>query len=264
MKKRVLFYFIVISLLITAGIIIYNDKEKKVPKLITVEQVYSYIYHPSQTMIIPVYLNIDNHYLANEKSYLSVYLSSDNNSKRIEMFELKIAYSHSETYLHETYYKYHFQLNLPNLKSDFYIKDCYLEISLVNQKTYRFYLGEFHLFTPTDKTEESLFLTSLYGNKKENEVYPRINNIALEFEDTDAIFTGAKINFDSEVLFEQKNNTLLLLIEAENKLLYQTPIRLFYELNQVEYEYDILCFEFFYDFEMLKKSGRQIYVYAID
>ncbi len=250
--KSFLFYVSVI-LLVSMLVILIKENEVKIEKrVLTVAQYYSYLSVEEGTMEIPFYLNEKNHPLSNQESYMSIYFSNADETKKIQMHLKTINYGHVETYLNGTYHQYLIELELPYLNYDFIIQDLYMHVELTNNDQYEFYLGSFSL-SYIENSEEVLHWSGLNGNKAENSFLSRLYEIYMDYESMDSEISRIEIGIDFDVFFSIHEGRITLTIPEDSYLLNEVPIIIYYVIDP---------FRYLVDYQILKESGPLITAYA--
>jgi len=258
--KSFLFYVTVI-ILVSALVIIIKQNEVMIEKrVLTVAQYYSYRSVEEKRMEVPIYLNEEKHPLSNPESYLSIYFSNLDESKKIEMPLKEIQYGHVETYLSGVYHQYLLVLELPYLDHDFLIEDLYMHIELINMDQYSFYLGSFSMVYLLD-SEDLLDWTGLNGSKKEHTFLSRLQEIYIDYESLVGEIDRIEIGVHMEVVFTILENRITLEIPDADFLLNDIPIIIYYNDNQIQI---IDNFRYLVDYQILKESGPLINAYALN
>ncbi|OHE27894.1 MAG: hypothetical protein A2009_00520 [Tenericutes bacterium GWD2_38_27] len=258
--KSFLFYVTVI-ILVSALVIIIKQNEVMIEKrVLTVAQYYSYRSVEEGRMEVPIYLNEEKHPLSNPESYLNIYFSNLDESKKIEMPLKDIQYGHVETYLNGIYHQYLLMLELPYLDHDFLIEDLYMHIELINMDQYSFYLGSFSLVYLAD-SEDVLDWTGLNGSKEEHHFLSRLKEIYIDYETMVEEIDRIEIGVNMEVLFTIQGNRITLDIPVADYLLNDVPIIIYYANHQIQI---IDNFRYLVDYQILKESGPLINLYALN
>ena len=81
--------------------IIFNNKEKPIPKILTIDTTYTYLAEENQKMEVSLYINHKHHPLNDKHSYQFLYLSDQDETKKLEVELLDIKKNHYENYLNE-------------------------------------------------------------------------------------------------------------------------------------------------------------------
>jgi hypothetical protein len=258
--KHFLYYVLVLVISATlVSIVILN--QKMIPlKMITVATNYSYVYEDEKDLIIPIYLNSKDHILSLKDSYQMVYLTNELETKKVEVELVKILEDQKEEYLNETFIKYNLYFYLPYLGEDFYIDDLYIHITLLNDISYKFYLGTFTLFHLELKSDQINWV-SLYGLKKANSFLSRLSEIHVEFDSLLANIIDIKVDHLTNIIYEVIDHKIIIKLEDNPYLLNYVPIIIYYDNLDID-----VIFEFNYvkDYQILKESGQLIYIYALD
>ena len=258
--KHIIFY--VLTALCACGLtyVIIHNHEEKVPKLLTIDTTYTYLYDDQQIVEIIFYVNQPKHPLTHQQSYDLIYLSNEQETKKIEVELISIAKRHVETYLGETYQQIMLQLKCPYVDGYYEIKDAYLNINLVNQHHYQFRIGDLFIHQKQDNTT-SFNWTSLYGMKAENQFMSRLSHIHIPYDYLDKTISSISIGSDDNVSFELENHVLKLVIVHQNRLLYQAPIIITFADGSVSF---IDNFRYMIDYQLLKESGPLVNIYVLD
>jgi len=258
--KSFLFYVSVI-LLVSMLVMIIRENEVKIEKrILTVAQYYSYLSVEEGRMEIPIYLNEKNHPLSNQESYMSIYFSNADETKKIQMHLKEINYGHVESYLNGIYHQYLIELELPYLNYDFFIQDLFMHIELINNDQYDLYLGSFSLCY-IENSDDVLQWSGLNGNKAENNFLSRLKEIYIDYESMDSEISHIKIGVDLDVAFSIHEGRITLAIPEDSYLLNTVPIIIYYVNNQIQV---IHPFRYLVDYQILKESGPLITAYAAD
>jgi len=254
-------FYVTVLLLVSLMVIVINENEVTLEKrVLTVAQYYSYMSVEEKSMEVPIYLNVKNHPLSNPESYMSIYFSNMEETKKIQMHLKTINYGHVETYLNGTYHQYLIELELPYLDYDFFISDLYMHIELTNSDQYDLYLGSFSLKTLLT-SEEVLNWTGLNGIKAENSFLSRLKEIYIDFESIDEEISRIEIGIEEDVSFLIHEKRIILTIEDDDYLLNDVPVIIYYTNNQVQI---IDNFRYLVDYQILKESGPLIKTYALN
>lgn len=183
--KKILPYLTIPIILGLLILIITDNREKKISKIITVNTNYHYLYQQNETIDISFYTNELDIPLNDINVYDNFYLKN-NLETQILYLELKeVTYSHNEIYLEEEYANYILKFKMPNLENDFYINDAYLVFSFKNEQTYILKIGAFKLFYQDNLKLLSWNLIDSKKNQSENHSISQIiigldNNISSE------------------------------------------------------------------------------------
>lgn len=258
--KHFITYFSIVLLAILMVIVIRNNEPKISPKMITVSKYYSYLYHSDQKIVIPIYLNVNNHPLSDESSYQFVYISNEDETKKLELDFYDVEKMGMETYLNEQYQIYHLIFSMPYLATDYYIEDCYLSLTLANEQVVKVYIGKMSLLY-LDGDTNLLDWTSLSGIKKENSFLSRLTEIHINYTSLLADIEKVEIGVNLDVSFKIENDLLVILIPEESYLLDNVPIIITFSNTEKQ---GILNFRYIVDYHILKESGPLIHTYAID
>lgn len=254
--KKIYPLIIGLTFLILTLIIFVDNKSKKVNKAIFVKQSYNYLYKNNETVNINMYLNDQNNYLTNVDSYLSIYVKNNSENKKLSLNLLNIEYSHEETYLKEKYYMYTLKFAFPNLINDFNIKNAYLELNIVNDKSYTFNIGEFNLIYINQKEE---IPWETIDSKRDNIESLNINQVLIETSENINI-NEVSINNINNLKYSYVDNLLIINIDENEYYLNNFPI-LIKSNNKTYVLYNHM---FVKDFDLLNNQNITIYTYEVN
>lgn len=256
--KQIIIYICLVICAITAVIVIRLNEKPIAEKVITVSQYYS-VMDAFQGMDVPIYITNDEHLLTHEDAYQSLYLMNEDESKKLEVTLECISIDGEEVYLSETYTRYVLELDLPVLNDDFYMENCYIDITLLNGLSYQFELGYFSYLDVEDNADY-MFWTGLESIKAVGVDIARIKEIAISFdtltEDIDHISIGSDVDTD----FTISNGLVTLSIADEDLLLYGCPIRITYMDHTTQL---ISYFNYLKENAILHSSGLLNHVYDV-
>lgn len=258
--KHILTYFSILLIAVMMVLIIRHNEPKVSPKILTVSKYYSYLFDSDQKISVPIYLNIDNHPLSLMESYAHTFISNENETKKLEFDLYRVEKMGMETYLNEPYQLYHLVFVMPYLATDYYIEDCYLNITLTNDQQVLVYIGKMSLLY-LNSDSNLLDWTSLSGIKKENSFLSRLSEIHIRFSTLNNEIQSIRIGNDLEVTFFIDDHLLVIQIPDESYLLDNVPILITYSNTEIQ---GIMNFKYINDFQILKESGPLINSYAID
>jgi hypothetical protein len=258
--KHLISYFTILLLAIFMVVIIRHQEPKVSLKLITVSKYYAYLYTTEQKISIPIYINSGNHPLSDQDSYQHTYLSNEEESKKLEVSLFALEKFGTETYLNDEYHIYHLIFTMPYLAHDYYIEDCYLNITLANDQGINVYIGKMSLLYL--ESDSSLFdWQSLSGIKKENSFLSRLSEIHVNFFESIETIESIQLGMDLEVTFKEEQNKLIIYIPFESYLLDNVPIIITFSNTEKQ---GIMNFKYIVDYHILKESGPLIHTYALD
>jgi hypothetical protein len=258
--KQIIFYVFTALIAFFMAYMILNNEEKQSPKLLTIDTTYSYLYDENQKMEIPFFINHKHHPLNDINSYELLYLSDEEESKRVEVELLDIRRAHFETYLGETYQHMILSIKLPFMSGPFEIKDAFIHIYLVNQDTYQFQIGDFYL-NHVVSNHEFLHWHSLYGAKKENQFISRLSEIHIPYESLEKPIKSISIGTDDLLSFSIDPTLLKITIMNKDRLLYNVPLVITFDDDSIQ---TIHNFRYLIDYQLLLESGPLVNIYALD
>jgi len=259
MKKMVIYLFLtaIVILMVT---IIYRIEKNDLEKLLMISTYYTYADRENENIYIDFYISNRNHLLTSKSSYEQFYLHNSDQSKTLTLNLNKIIYHQKEVYLNETYYKYSFVFDSPLLTNDFLIEDAYLNLFLVNQTSYDFYIGSISFKDVSYYDSKLLDLKSLSGKKKKDSYLSRLDQIEIEFYQLEDIIKTISIGTEFDVNYQLNENQISIDIPYDDKLLYACPIFIEFEGGEKQL---LDYFVYVKEFDSLAKSGQLIYHYAL-
>lgn len=237
--------------------IIIKDEEKAIDKIITVNTSNNYLYDLNQTIDLNFYTNNKDLPLDNINAYNNFYLSNYNESKVLSLELEDVYYSHSEKYLKENYLNYIFKFIMPNLETDFYIDEAYLNFSLANDISYKIKVGTFNLIYLKQSTE--LNWKSLDSKKKSTEDHS-ISKILIELNSNLNSNIEVTINNIDQLNYEYSNNILTIYLESKDLFINNLPII----IRDSKYCYHINNTYYLKEYALLTKAYNLINVYEFN
>jgi hypothetical protein len=255
--KTIMFYVVSLIMAIFLVFIVLKNREEPPGICLTVLKYYSFIEN-EEMMEVSIFLNQKNHPLRDEHSYLSVYLTNQSKSKAVELELVDVYFKQTEFYLNQVFYHDAIRLSLPFLGSDYHIADLYIEITLNNLDTYHFEIGRLSIIYP--KINQSyLTWNSLSGQKLDNKILSRLNQIEIEYEKLEFEIETIEIGLLISVLFEVTDKKIKIMIPDEFYILNEIPIIITFINGDTQI---ISHFTYFRDFQTLNKNGMLIKTYA--
>ena len=225
--KQIIIY-VVLFILALVGVVIIRLNEKPVQdKAITIEQYYS-VADVFQGLDVALYLSNDDHLLSDIEAYQMVYLKNEDESKKFQVSLTAISIDGEETYLNEVFTRYMLEFSLPVLNDDYWIDDCYLDISLKNDLHYVFDIGSFSYLSVEDDVDH-MFWTSLEAKKALDVDISRIGLIAVRFDALEQSIERVSIGLNQEVTYELSDGLLTVNIAYQHQLLHGCPILIHYQ-----------------------------------
>ncbi|GEM_PF-707388 len=258
--KHIVLYFSFTVVLALMAMIIINQKEKPLEKLLSIQTYYSYLYLEDSKIEIPLYLNDATHPLLDENSYLDIELCNNDETKKIEMKLIGISLGYEQSYLNDEFQEFFIQLEMPDLKEDFWIDDLWIKITLVNDDFYWVSLGSFSLKIDESNTD-SISWTALEGRQSDTSFLPRLHTIWIEYDEQVKEIDYIEIGYQYDVTFAIESNQIVLTIPYDNELLNDVPIFIYFMdgTNQ-----NIYNFRYMIDYDTLSESGLIIKTYALN
>jgi len=258
--KNLIFYVLTALVSFFMAYIIFNNKEQLVPKVLTIDTTYTYLSHENQKMEVSLYINHKHHPLNDEESYQFIYLSDQFESKRMEVELIDIKKNHFEHYLNETYQEITLSLKLPFITGRFELFDAYMNITLNNQNTYSFFIGDF-FYTYVHSDGDFLDWNGLQAVKEENQFISRIKTITIPYNDLIKEIKEISIGTYDLITFEFKDQIIQLTISKDSHLLFNVPIMITFTDDSMQ---TISNFRYFIDYQTLKESGPLVNMYALN
>lgn len=256
--KHIIFYMSLVLVAILLVVLIKINQEIIPLKLYTVDTYYSYMIKEDETIDVIFYLN-GKHPLNDQKNYMEVNLSSKDLNEMLSLSIDELKSVGHESYLGETYTKYMLKLNMPSINQSFVIDDLYLNVRLLNDDSYQFYLGSLSLYLSSD-TCDALEWHALEGIKKEQSKLSRLYQIYISYQSLSKGINDIYIGFEHPVTFDIYDDKITLTIEDESQLLYGCPIVITFS------DYTSLVIDYFLyinDYEILKESGMLLHGYVL-
>lgn len=258
--KSIVFYASAVILVCMMIVIIYQNQEKPVFRLLTVSQYYSYLYEENQNIEIPIYINQEIHPMTQVDSYSNIYLSNETETKKIQIELTKISYGHEENYLNESYHQYLLYFKIPYLDNTYQIDDLYMHMTLINETSYTLYLGELSIINMHEESEFILW-NSLSGTKAENSFLSRLGEIYVSYDSMSKLIDQIEIGASYDVSFEVLEDRITIHIPYAEYLLSNVPILIHAVDGSIQ---TIANFRYLIDYQVLKESGPLIHAYAAD
>jgi len=258
MKNVLVYVSLCVIALLTVFIIKYNQ-EVIPPKLYTVNTYYSYTFN-DESIDIFFYLN-QEHPLTDEQSYDHISIENSDQSKKVALTLNDIKYVYDETYLGETYQKYVWIFEMPDMNQHFIIDDALLNITLLNGNTYQFNIGTLSLYKFDASGSDALNWTSLKADKKENALISRMHHIYISYDDLSKNIESIQLGVDDLINYNVESDQIIITIEDKHQLFYATPIIITYTDGTRQL---IDYFIYINDYYILKESGYLLYGYAVN
>jgi len=259
---KTLFLVSLLAVTMVVMVLIIDRNETNIDKLITVDTFYSFLANREMSGTFHFYVSDLDNPVTDLDSYLHVYITNANGSKRLEIDLEDITVRHQEEHLHERYWKIDLSFAIPNLSDDFVIDSCSIVLTLIDQSSISLDLGSVH-FLVAESEDRTLDWQSLYGVKEENAFLSRIDSIHLELNE-DIALIEAQYGVDCYAMIDQSDRMIVLNIEKDAQLLYNIPVILRYIKDSVEHVTIIENFTYVLDYQILLESGPLIHVYAFD
>lgn len=256
--KKYVSYVIITVLCIAAIIMIYFNQETMSNKAITISQYYSVMEEFSH-IDVPIYVINDDHLLTKKDAYASLYLKNSDASKKIQVTLKQITLDGMDTYLHDEYSKFMLEIDLPALYEDFYIEDCYLDITFINGTHLEFEIGMFSYLHIEDDVDD-LFWTSLEAVKNVDCNIARMGKIKMTYEPMNKTIRDVSIGFNQPISFTVKDEELMMTIAYDDYVLLGCPIAIYFDDHTVQI---IDYVSYIRENNMLKTSGLLIHIYDI-
>lgn len=241
--KKISYVIVVISLI---GIIYINMtalKERVSKKAIIQQTLYS-LTTKDEYLVVPIYIN-QKDAITEEKSLLSVYIYNENQTVKLRAESVTIEKGNPKKYLNETYQTYYYQIKLPTLNMDLYMKNCILEINLKNDKQYKFDIGRLSIFNFIDDSGIEILIQQGKNDVKEYQ----LSEIELDIRTSQPIeiehifYTVNHFVRLNEVIENRKE--IRILIPLETYLYKETALKIMYNLGGVKYEKTLHLFRYF-------------------
>lgn len=256
--KHIIFYISLILIAILLVVIIKVNQEIIPLKLYTVDTYYSYMIEDDETIDVIFYLN-GKHPLTDQDNYMEVNLSSEDLSEMLSLSIDELKSIGHESYLGETYTKYMLKLNMPSINQSFAIDELYLNVRLLNDDEYQFYLGSLSLYMSNDPCD-ALNWHALEGIKEEQSKLSRLYQIYISYQNLSKGIEDIYIGYEHPVSFDISNDKITLTIKDERKLLYGCPIVITFNDHTSQV---IDYFIYINDYEILKESGMLLHGYLL-
>ncbi|QWB95377.1 hypothetical protein KHQ89_05300 [Mycoplasmatota bacterium] len=255
-----IFIYISLVLLATTLVWIIKENETVMPlKIYTLDTYYSYANQDNKSIEIDFYIN-GTHPLTDVESYMETELVNEDKNKKLSLDLNEIKMISSENYLGETYQKYALIFDMPNINQSFYIEDAFINITLLNQDEYEFYIGSFSLYTLEESDQEIFLWESLSAIKDAHIDINRMSQIQVTYDEIYQSITSVELGFGFETSYELTDDALLINITDEQQLFYACPIIIHYMNGESEI---IDYFMYINDFQMMKQSGLLLHGYLL-
>ncbi|MDR2828796.1 MAG: hypothetical protein LBV51_05195 [Acholeplasmatales bacterium] len=263
MIKKLLIICFVVLVVVSLGVIILVSQLKKDEKILSVSSYYTYVYTEGKKINVPLYLSTAKHPLYSKDSYQSVYFVNENENKKISV-ELDSVDSPSyETYKNENYNKLILSIRMPNIDNNYFIENCYLKITLKNDKEYKFLIGSLDLLYYNNVgVEDCIKIKELYGEKLEGNYLSRLGKIVVNIEFLKLTnITNVKIGTNIQNTYATTDNKLTINIKIDDYLLNNAPIIIEYLENDVVLTQVVDNFVYFDDYAILSENTKLINAY---
>ncbi len=257
--KNIIIYMTMLCIACLMVWIIKINDEVNPTKLYTVDTYYSYIVDTNETLDVIFYIN-QTHPLSDIDQYLDVDIENETRSMMLSMQPNSLKTVGEEVYLGEAYNKYMLSLDLPSINQSFYIDEAYIDITLVNNNSFIFYIGTVSLFTSEKTVVSSLDWTSLSAKKEQGILKSRLSEIDIEYNRLDKTISHIDLGVDFSVNYDLDDNLLTLMINDENQLFYACPVIIVYETGDIQI---IDYFLYINDLQILKESGMMLNGYLL-
>lgn len=242
MRKKV---FVPIIVILISGLLLLNYwayKSPKQHKMIAQKTVYSLGY--TKAFTISLYSNYKGAYQLIEAIEVAS-IENMNGTKKLEVKLENITKSNQYKYLDETYHKYLYHIELPELNDYFYIEEAYFNLRLKNGEETKFMMGSFDYYQPIENT---LNLIELYGRK--NTKFPSLDQVSLKIDMTEPIFIEYLVISSTDVIqvnqMVRDSSLIQIDIPQINKTFNQLSFKLIYSVGEVRKE-EILPYYLFYE-----------------
>src|SRR5690554_2708415 len=248
--------FLIIPLLIGLLILlIIDNKEKVISKIMTVSTNYHYLYEDNQTIDVGFYTNNLELPINELALYDNFKLKSENSNTIVNLDLKEVNYSHDEVYLQEVYRNYIFKFVMPNLENDLKIEDAYLNFKLADEGEFELFLGSFKLIVKDDYKALNWHLAE--GSKSDTNNHS-ISSLKIGIPSSLATndFT-IDIGLDSNVEYEINEQLLIINIP---KLAYFTN-NLFVLISTDSYTYYLSNTFYTKEYSLLSKASGIINIY---
>lgn len=234
MKK---FAFILVTLAMVF-VIVYSALSKRFVsnKLLFKQTLYSQM-TTDPYLAIDVFSNAETLY-TNLDAIEYLYIASLDEHNKLVPKQIDIQKGGRYSYLGDDFNKYTYQLKLPSLEIDYYIKDCYLNIWLKNGERLQAQIGRLSLMKPS--TNQDFSIVNQYGiNTDEGQFLNQVNidilakrpisvesvcytvNHCVELKQSVISQQTLEIHMDTDAFYYQ-TTALKIFYTVEGELFYQT------------------------------------------
>ena len=249
--KKIIPVLLLISFLTTTVIMFLFFQNKKEVKYLTINTEYAYVYNKEFIIEVYYFCNELKNPISNLSFIKSTYLTSQTNTKKLEVAVYSVENLGSENFYNEVFYQFNIKIVVPNLKSDWSIVDTILLINLVNYQQISLNLG--HVSIYYEPISNDIYqVSSLYADKNTNYLVSRINKITLEgFLQQSIELVEVFVSKYVNVLFYFEGSNVIIEIEFDLFLYNNAFILLIYSDNSKQI---INNFLFFWDTYLLNNN----------
>lgn len=194
----------------------------------------------------------------------SIYISSLDERYKLLPVSYQIEPSGTYEYLGDTYTRYIYKLELPEIEIDYYIKSCYLNILLKNGEILKASIGRLSLMKPSDMNDFSIY--NQYGmNSNEGHF---LTTVVLD------IVTKRPIQIESvcytvnhcvelNISIEQQK-TIEISLETDVYYYQQTALKIIYSIEGTLYSQTVDTFKYFEHMTNVIPENSLNRIYVID
>ncbi|HHT98835.1 MAG TPA: hypothetical protein GXZ79_01990 [Acholeplasma sp.] len=264
--KKILLPIGIVLTTVFLFILIGNNIKSSTLKVLTMNELHTYVYKDNQYISIPIYVNDKRIPLTNIDRVSRVGFESKDQSKKLEVNLQEIMFEHEERYLNETYYKFIYTFKMPLLNERFYIEDCYLSIRLENQKTYKYSIGSLYLNYTKSKNSDLFDWKSISGEKPKNSYESKIDKVLIQFNQMSFNIKRITIDGLNNLSYDIDEESNLLTIYTDYSFLINTyfPLMIDYEISGEDFTFVLDNYPFVIDYESLSENGLYINEYLFD
>ena len=236
--------FLVITLII--GIIYVNIRaieEPRSKKMLVQQTLYAITTEDSQIQV-PLYIN-QKTVLTEKDAIESIYIHSQDESLKLKVSAFNIQLGGKKAYLNESYQTYFYQLTLPKLEMDLYMKAAQMTITLKNEDRYTVSIGRLSIFHVVQ--DQNIDILSQFGSNETIDY--RLSSVTLDIQTIEPITIKAifyTVNQFIEVNQTITNRQEVTLMIPNDVFLYkETALKIQYEMDGITYEKTFNVFRYF-------------------
>lgn len=257
--KTWMFYVSSMVLIISMGVIIFQDRPMISPQLLSVSHEYALISDQDDHIDVSLYLNVEKHDMIDIDQHISAYLSNPSGTKKMDIFLMDIQEGKKEYYLDVLWTEWIFHYELSIIGYDFMIEDLYLEITLENGDQYEIHLGKLYI-TDLNHSVDVLDWHRLSASKAKHSLFSRIDQIEIGYHNLQQEIIDISVGTGVSCNFLVHSNHISIIVPFDYYLLNRVPIIITFSDGSIQL---ISSFTFIIEHQILKESGMLVKTYAL-